>query len=57
MTTYATPELVRELEAAVGDVVTDGLDDYAADTYWKALAMHADGSPSSSICSPSPERT
>ena len=45
MTTYATPELVRELEAAVGDVVTDGLDDYAADTYWKALAMHADGSP------------
>jgi alkyldihydroxyacetonephosphate synthase len=36
---------VRELEAAVGEVVTEGLDDYAADTYWKALAARANGTP------------
>jgi alkyldihydroxyacetonephosphate synthase len=40
-----TLEWLPELEAAVGDVVTDGLDDYAADTYWKAIAARAEGSP------------
>jgi alkyldihydroxyacetonephosphate synthase len=47
VTTTAVPELVRELEAALprGAVVTDGLDEYAADTYWKAVAAQAAGSP------------
>jgi alkyldihydroxyacetonephosphate synthase len=45
VTTFAIPALVRELETAVDDVVTDGLDAYAADTYWKALAARANGSP------------
>ena len=47
MTTTAVPELVRELEAALADgaVATDGLDEYAADTYWKAVAARAAGSP------------
>ncbi|HEV3408155.1 MAG TPA: FAD-binding oxidoreductase, partial [Gaiellaceae bacterium] len=49
MTTYAVPELARELADAVGDgqIVTEGerLDDYSADTYWKALAARASGRP------------
>ena len=47
MTQTAVPELVRELEAALadGEVVTDGLDEYAADTYWKAVAARAAGTP------------
>jgi alkyldihydroxyacetonephosphate synthase len=47
VTTTAVPELVRELEAALADgaVATDGLDEYAADTYWKAVAARAAGSP------------
>ncbi len=49
MTTYAVSELARELADAVGDgsVVTDSdrLDDYTADTYWKALAARASGNP------------
>jgi alkyldihydroxyacetonephosphate synthase len=48
VTTYAVPELVRELEAAVdgGTVVSEeGLDAYTADTYWKALAARAGGLP------------
>ena len=49
MTTYAVSDLARELADAVGDgnVVTDSdrLDDYTADTYWKALAARASGAP------------
>jgi alkyldihydroxyacetonephosphate synthase len=49
VTTYAVPELARELADAVGDgtIVTDSerLDDYSADTYWKALAARASGNP------------
>jgi alkyldihydroxyacetonephosphate synthase len=47
VTTTAVPELVRELEAALpgGAVVTDALDEYAADTYWKAVAARAAGTP------------
>ena len=47
MTETATSELVRELETALADgaVSTEGLDDYAADTYWKAIAAHAAGTP------------
>jgi len=49
MTTFAVEELVRELGEAVaeGRLVSDGerLDAYTADTYWKALASRAAGSP------------
>jgi alkyldihydroxyacetonephosphate synthase len=49
VTTYAISDLARELADAVGDggVVTDSerLDDYTADTYWKALAARASGNP------------
>jgi alkyldihydroxyacetonephosphate synthase len=47
VTTTAVSELVRELEAALadGEVVTEGLDEYAADTYWKAVAARAAGAP------------
>ena len=49
MTTYAVADLVRELRDAVDDgtVVSerDQLDAYTADTYWKALAARASGSP------------
>ena len=47
MTETATSELVRELETALahGAVSTEGLDGYAADTYWKAIAAHAAGTP------------
>ena len=47
MTSTALPGLVRELEAALteGTVVTDGLEEYSADTYWKAVAARAAGSP------------
>ena len=48
MTTYAIPDLARKLGDAVGDgtVVSDErLDDYTADTYWKALASRASGRP------------
>ena len=49
MTTYAVSDLARELAQAVGDenvvVEPDRLDDYTADTYWKALAARANGNP------------
>jgi alkyldihydroxyacetonephosphate synthase len=49
MTTYAVSDLVRELGESVADgsVVSDSerLDDYTADTYWKALAARASGNP------------
>jgi alkyldihydroxyacetonephosphate synthase len=47
VTATAVPELVRELESALADgaVATEGLDEYAADTYWKAVAARAAGSP------------
>ena len=49
MTTFAVEELVRDLGEAVADgrLVSDGdrLDAYTADTYWKALASRAAGSP------------
>ncbi|MDQ3858543.1 MAG: FAD-binding oxidoreductase [Actinomycetota bacterium] len=47
--TYAVSELARELAEEIGDaaVVLDAtrLDDYTADTYWKALAARASGAP------------
>jgi alkyldihydroxyacetonephosphate synthase len=47
VTETAVTEVVRELEAALADgaVTTDGLDSYAADTYWKALSARAAGTP------------
>ena len=40
---------VQDLRGLVGDDAViadaDGLERYAADTYWKALAAHASGSP------------
>ena len=49
MTTYAVADVVRELTDAVGaaTLVSDGerLDEYTADTYWKALAARATGEP------------
>jgi alkyldihydroxyacetonephosphate synthase len=47
VTTTAVTELVRELESALGDgaVATEGLDGYGADTYWKAVAALAAGTP------------
>jgi alkyldihydroxyacetonephosphate synthase len=47
VTTTAVTELVRELEPALADgaIVTEGLEEYAADTYWKAQAARAAGTP------------
>ncbi len=49
MTTYAVPELVRELAEALGESsvasAPDTLEEYTADTYWKALAARAHGEP------------
>ena len=48
MTTYAVSDLERELAEALGTgtvVSDDRLDDYTADTYWKALAARAGGEP------------
>jgi alkyldihydroxyacetonephosphate synthase len=47
VTTTAVTELVRELESALDDgaVATEGLDGYGADTYWKAVAALAAGTP------------
>jgi alkyldihydroxyacetonephosphate synthase len=49
VTTYAVEDLVRDLSEAVGDgrLVSDAerLEAYTADTYWKALAASASGTP------------
>jgi alkyldihydroxyacetonephosphate synthase len=49
MTTYAVADVVRELEEAVGEGAVvcepDRLEAYTADSYWKALAARASGTP------------
>ena len=49
MTTFALEDVVRDLDEAVGDgrVLSDGgrLDEYTADSYWKALSARAEGAP------------
>jgi alkyldihydroxyacetonephosphate synthase len=48
VTTYALEDLIRDLGEAVGDgrLVADArLEAYTADTYWKALAARANGTP------------